>query len=294
MAQRKGIILSGGSGSRLYPITIVTNKQLLPIYNKPMIYYPLATLMHAEIREVLIISSPNQIDLFRSLFQHSDQLGISISFVEQIAPRGIAEALIIAEEFLDGSPSVLILGDNLFYGDRLEDILIVTNTMTSGASIFAKPVQDPTSYGVVILDKDAKPASIVEKPLQPTSNLAVTGLYFYDATASERARALTPSARSELEITDLNQLYLQDGSLTVNILPESHVWYDSGTYEGLLQSSNFVADKEKSTGKMIGCIEEIAFRKNWVSQRSSEQLISQLPKGEYTDYLITVQEEIYG
>lgn len=294
MARRKGIILSGGSGSRLYPITIVTNKQLLPIYNKPMIYYPLATLMLADITELLIISSPDRIDLFWSLFQHAHQLGISISFAEQTAPLGIAEALIIAEEFLNGSPAALILGDNFFYGDRLEDILIDTNTMTSGASILAKPVQNPTSYGVVDLDKDGMPSSIVEKPSQPTSNLAVTGLYFYDATASERARALNPSARGELEITDLNRLYLEDGSLTVNILPESHAWYDSGTYEGLLQSSNFVADTEKSTGKMIGCIEEIAFRKNWVSQSSSEQLISQLPKGKYRDYLITIQEEIYG
>lgn len=294
MAQRKGIILSGGSGSRLYPITIVTNKQLVPIYNKPMIYYPLATLMLADITELLIISSPDRIDLFRSLFHYAHQLGISISFAEQAAPRGIAEALIIAEEFLDGSPSALILGDNFFYGDQLENILVDSNALTSGASIFAKQVHDPTSYGVVHLQEDGKPSSIVEKPSQPTSNLAVTGLYFYDATASERASALTPSARYELEVTDLNRLYLQDGLLTVNILPESHVWYDSGTYEGLLQSSNFVADTEKKTRKMIGCIEEIAFRKNWVSQRSSEQLISQLPKGEYRDYLITVQEEIYG
>lgn len=294
MKRRKGIILSGGSGSRLYPITIVTNKQLLPIYNKPMIYYPLATLMLANITDLLIISSPDRIDLFRSLFQHAHQLGISISFAEQTGPRGIAEALILAEEFLDGSPAALILGDNFFYGDQLENILVDTNTMTSGASILAKPVLDPTSYGVVNLDEDEKPSSIVEKPSQPTSNLAVTGLYFYDATASERAKTLTPSPRGELEITDLNQLYLQDGSLTVNILPESHTWYDSGTYEGLLHSSNFVAVTEKSTGRMIGCIEEIAFRKNWVSQRSSEQLISQLPRGEYRDYLIAVQEEIYG
>lgn len=294
MARRKGIILTGGSGSRLYPITIVTNKQLLPIYNKPMIYYPLATLMLADVTELLIISSPNRINLFRSLFQNAHQLGISISYAEQTAPRGIAEALIIAEEFLDGSPAALILGDNFFYGDRIEDILTSSNTMTSGASILAKPVQDPTSYGVVNLDEKGKPTSIVEKPSQPTSNLAVTGLYFYDATAPERARRLTPSARGELEITDLNRLYLQDGSLTVNILPEGHAWYDSGTYEGLLQSSNFVADTEKSTSKMIGCIEEIAINKNWVSQRSSERLIRQLPKGKYRDYLITVQEKIYG
>ena len=177
MARRKGIILSGGSGSRLYPITIVTNKQLLPIYNKPMIYYPLATLMLADITEFLIISSPDRISLFRSLFQHANHLGISICFAEQKAPRGIAEALIIGEKFLDGSPAALILGDNFFYGDQLENIFVDKHTMTSGASILAKSVQDPMSYGVVNLDEDGKPASIVEKPSQPTSNLAVTGLY---------------------------------------------------------------------------------------------------------------------
>lgn len=294
MQKRKGIILAGGSGSRLYPITIVTNKQLLPIYNKPMIYYPLATLMLAGIREILIISTPYQINLFKTLFSTSERLGISLSFAEQDKPNGIAEALIIADDFLNCSPCALILGDNFFYGSGLKKQLCELNFTIDKSCIFSKAVPDPSAYGVVHLDKFGRPLSIIEKPQEPKSNLAVTGLYFYDGTASEKARRLKPSKRNELEITDLNNIYLKEGKLDVVNFSDSYVWYDSGTYEGLMEASKFVAKNERENKKMIGAIEEIAMTNQWISHAESELLLASIPNGVYLDYLISVRDKIYA
>jgi glucose-1-phosphate thymidylyltransferase len=279
----RGIVLAGGAGSRLDPITRVASKQLQPVYDKPMIYYPLATLLEAGIREILLISTPADLPRFESLLADGSQWGIQISYARQDQPRGIAEALVIAEDFAAGEPVTLILGDNVFYGDlELERIVAGFET---GATIFGYPVDDPRRYGVVTLDDDGRPVSIEEKPENPRSRLAVPGLYVYDGRAAEIARNLTPSARGELEITDVNREYMRRGELTVVTLGRGIAWLDSGTHDSLLQAANFIATVEHRQGLKIACLEEIAYLKGYVDRAHFEQLIAGMPNSSYRQYL---------
>ncbi|MFO7299828.1 MAG: glucose-1-phosphate thymidylyltransferase RfbA [Actinomycetes bacterium] len=284
----RGIVLAGGAGSRLDPITRVASKQLQPVYDKPMIYYPLATLLEAGIREILLISTPADLPRFESLLADGSQWGIQISYARQDQPRGIAEALVIAEDFAAGEPVTLILGDNVFYGDlELERIVAGFET---GATIFGYPVDDPRRYGVVTLDDDGRPVSIEEKPENPRSRLAVPGLYVYDGRAAEIARNLTPSARGELEITDVNREYMRRGELTVVTLGRGIAWLDSGTHDSLLQAANFIATVEHRQGLKIACLEEIAYLKGYVDRAHFEQLIAGMPNSSYRQYLERVLE----
>lgn len=285
-ASRKGIILAGGSGTRLYPITRVVSKQLLPIYDKPMIYYPLSTLMQAGIREILVITTPHEQSLFQQLLGDGSQWGIEISFAVQPSPDGLAQAFIIGEEFLDGSPSCLILGDNIFHGGGLTDLLVKSTNRQNGSTVFGYWVRDPERYGVVEFDDDMRVLSLAEKPEKPLSNYAVTGLYFYDGRASQFARELRPSPRGEYEITDLNRRYLEDSSLHLERLGRGYAWLDTGTHESLQQASSFIETIETRQGLKVACPEEIAYQKKWIDREQVLQLAEPLLKSGYGDYLV--------
>jgi glucose-1-phosphate thymidylyltransferase len=286
---RKGIVLAGGSGTRLYPITAVVSKQLLPVYSKPMVYYPLSVLMLAGIREICIITSPADQVAFQSLLSDGSQFGITLHYEVQEKPAGIAQAFTIADGFLSGSPSALILGDNLFYGRGLTTLLNQANTNDNGATVFAYPVENPSAYGVVEIGEGGEATGIEEKPREPKSNLAVTGLYFYDGTAPERARSLKPSSRGELEITDLNRSYLDTGNLHVVQFGRGFAWLDTGTPQSLLQASVFVQAIEDRQGLMISCLEEIAYQNGWVTASqlaTSAEIHRNSPYGHYLRRLL--------
>jgi len=285
---RKGIILAGGSGTRLYPLTRVISKQLLPVYDKPMIFYPLATLMHAGIREILIITTPREQALFQQLLRDGEDWGLRLEYAVQPEPEGLAQALIIGEEFIAGQPSCLILGDNIFHGGGLQQVLQRAAGRQHGATVFGYWVKDPERYGVVEFDADFRAISIEEKPRQPKSHYAVTGLYFYDGRASEFARNLQPSPRGELEITDLNRCYLEDGSLVVERLGRGYAWLDTGTHESLQQAASFIETIESRQGLKVACPEEIAFLQGWIDAAQVEQLAQPLRKSGYGDYLLSL------
>lgn len=287
---RKGIILAGGSGTRLYPITQVVSKQLLPVYDKPMIYYPLSTLMEAGIREILVITTPHEQVLFQQLLGDGSQWGIHITFAVQPSPDGLAQALIIGEEFLAGGPSCLILGDNIFHGNGLKDILARCMQRPVGSTVFGYWVRDPERYGVVEFDENMQVLGLEEKPRQPRSNYAVTGLYFYDNRASQFARELQISARGELEITDLNRRYLEDGSLRLERLGRGYAWLDTGTHESLQQASSFIETIESRQGLKVACPEEISFLHGWIDREQVLSLAEPLRSSGYGEYLVQVVE----
>ena len=287
---RKGIILAGGSGTRLYPITRVMSKQLLPVYDKPMIYYPLSTLMQAGIREVLVITTPHEQSLFKQLLGDGSQWGIEISFAVQESPDGLAQALIIGEDFLDGCPSCLILGDNIFHGGGLTQMLSRSMLSTQGSTVFGYWVRDPERYGVVEFDAEMRVLNLEEKPSKPRSNYAVTGLYFYDNRASQFARELKPSPRGELEITDLNRRYLEDGSLRLERLGRGYAWLDTGTHESLQQASSFIETIEARQGLKVACPEEIAYLQGWIDARRVLELAEPLRNSGYGEYLVELLE----
>ena len=282
----KGIILAGGSGTRLYPLTLGVCKQLLPVYDKPMIYYPLSVLMLAGIREICVISTPQDLPRFRDILGSGEQLGLSFTYIEQARPEGLAQAFILARDFLAGAPSCLVLGDNLFYGDMLANRLEHCAKLTHGATVFAYPVKDPQRYGVVEFDADFNAIGLEEKPAQPKSRFAVTGLYFYDETAPDKAAGLKPSPRGELEITDLNRLYLDEGSLRVELLGRGVAWLDTGTFETMHQASGFIQTVQARQGMKIACIEEIAWRKGYVDSAQLEKLAAPMLKNENGEYLL--------
>ena len=287
---RRGIILAGGKGTRLYPITRAVSKQLLPVYDKPMIYYPLSVLMLAGIRDVLIISTPHDLPLYRELLAECGDIGLRISFAEQPQPDGLAQAFLIGEKFLDGAPAALILGDNIFYGHGLTDQLIAANEHATGATVFAYQVVEPQSYGVVELSADGMAISIEEKPKAPKSNWAVTGLYFYDANVVPMARQLKPSSRGELEITDLNRLYMQQGALRVGRLGRGFVWLDTGSPDSLMDAGHYVATIERRQGMKIACLEEIAWRQGWVDDDGLRRLAAPMSNCSYGQYLLSLLE----
>jgi len=286
----KGIILAGGAGTRLHPITKVVSKQLLPIYDKPMIYYPLSVLMLAGIREILIISTPTDLPLYEKLLGSGEQIGLRFSYAIQEQPRGLSEAFIIGEEFINKDKCCLILGDNVFFGQGLSGILKRATDFEEGATIFGYYVKNPRSFGVVEVDSEGKAISLEEKPEKPKSNLAVPGLYFYDSKVCEFARNLKPSARGELEITDLNKEYMKLGQLKVQFMGRGMAWLDTGTQDGLLEASNFVAAVQKRQGFYISCIEEIAYRKGYITAQQLDELANTLGKTEYAKYLFSLTE----
>ena len=285
MKNRKGIVLAGGSGTRLYPLTMAVSKQIMPVYDKPMIYYPISILMLAGIREILIISTPRDLPFFKDLLGCGDRFGVKFEYAEQPSPDGLAQALIIGEEFLAGSPSVLILGDNVFYGHELEKTLADADSHQNGATIFGYHVSDPTSYGVVEFDPDGLAISLEEKPVSPRSNYAVPGLYFYDENASSHAKSLSPSPRGELEITDLNRVYLEAGNLSVEVLGRGTAWLDTGSHDNLASATDFVRVIEKRQGLKIACLEEIALYKTWMSREDVEKAAIAHGSSTYGKYL---------
>ena len=291
---RKGIVLAGGSGTRLHPATLALSKQLLPVYDKPMVYYPLATLMLAGIREILIISTPQDTPRFEQLLGDGSQWGLKLQYAVQPSPDGLAQAFLIGEQFLNGHPSALVLGDNIFYGHDIHELLASADQRASGATVFAYHVTDPERYGVAEFDAAGKVLSIEEKPKAPKSNYAVTGLYFYDARVVELARHLAPSPRGELEITDLNRLYLEQGALHVEIMGRGYAWLDTGTHDSLLDAGQFIATLERRQGLKIACPEEIAWRSGWIDDAQLARLAQPLAKNGYGQYLMRLlKEKVY-
>ena len=290
MSDRKGIILAGGSGTRLYPVTMGVSKQLLAIYDKPMIYFPLTTLMFAGIRDIAVITTPADQEQFKKILGDGSQWGLRLEYIVQPSPDGLAQAFILAEEFLDGAPSALVLGDNIFFGDGLPEMLENADNKTAGGTVFGYRVSDPERYGVVGFDADGSVKSIIEKPTEPASNFAVTGLYFLDETAPQKAREVKPSDRGELEITTLLEIYLEAGDLTVERMGRGYAWLDTGTHDSLLDAANFVRTLEKRQGLQVGSPDEVAFSKGWIDVDQLRRRAAEFKKNHYGEYLLALAD----